>query len=304
MRALITGINGFVGTYLRQELTSHNWEVFGLSDNPPFNDRVLEGNILDRSRIQTILRKVNPEVVFHLAGFTSVSASWNDPELALRVNRDGTLFLYESSARQQQPPAVLITSSAEVYGIPRKTPIPETHPLNPLNPYAVSKLAQERVAQKYPSIRTVISRGFPHTGPGQASTFVVSDFARQVARVEKGLQETIAVGNLEARRDYLDVRDVVRAYRLLTEKECWGDIYNVCSGTVYSIKQLLQELVKLAQPGVKVPIVTDSLRIRPNDIPILHGDNRKLVNATGWRPRISISSTLHDVLTYWRSAEK
>lgn len=298
MRALITGINGFVGQHLSHALIKRGWEVFGMSLKPPFTETVMSGNLLDERSLDTIVTHANPDVVFHLAGFTSVKQSWQQPELAMRVNRDGTENLYKALIRAQAHPRLLFVSSVEVYGIPQHLPIKESDPPQPINPYAQSKLAAEGLAPNYPTIPTIICRSFSHTGPGQQPGFVVPDFAKQIVSIERGQQTVLMVGNLHSQRDLLDVRDVVIAYMLLIEQGAQGTIYNVCSGKSYLIGDILRQMIAMARTSVAIQ--EGAGKRRPSDIPVLRGDASKITATTGWRPTIPLKKTLRDVLEYYR----
>jgi len=298
MKALVTGIKGFVGRYLEQELVKNHFEVYGVIEELPDKEIYFRGDILDHEFMVKTISDLQPEVIFHLAGFTSVKASWDSPELAMKVNKGGTEILYEAIISSSSDTKVILISSAEVYGIPQQSPINENHPTNPVSPYGQSKLAQEAVAKANHSVKTIICRSFPHTGPEQKPIFVVPSFAKQIAAIEKGQQENISVGNLEAKRDFLDVRDVVRAYRLLAESSLWGQTYNICSGKSYSIKEVLETLIALSRAKIKV--VIDPTKLRPSDIPVLWGDNSKLTKDLAWSPAISFRQTLEDTLNYWR----
>ncbi|MBI5467361.1 MAG: GDP-mannose 4,6-dehydratase [Candidatus Kerfeldbacteria bacterium] len=299
MRALITGIDGFVGRYLANELSTHGAEVFGTTVGPD-REYIRHIELTDAANVEVVLRDLKPDLIYHLAGFTSVKESWSRPNVAMRVNRDGTNNIYAACRALQLYPRILMTSTAEVYGIPQTTPINEHHPTAPANPYAKSKLAEEQVAAEFPEIQTTIARSFPHIGPGQSPAFVSSDFAQQIVRVERGQATAVRVGNLDAQRDFTDVRDVVRAYRLLMELPTAGQTYNVCSGNVMTIRRMLETMLA-ASTSQHVPIDIDRDRLRPSDIPVLAGDAAKLKLATGWLPAISVTeTTLPEILAYWR----
>lgn len=298
MKALVTGIKGFVGQYLELELKKNNFEVFGIIVEPRDKDIYFQGDILDSEFMTKTISALKPDVIFHLAGFTSVKESWDSPELAMKINKGGTEILYKAITSSSPNTKVILISSAEVYGIPQKSPINENHPTSPLTPYGKSKLAQEEVTKANNLVKTIICRSFPHTGPEQKPIFVVPSFAKQIAAIEKGKQENLAVGNLEAKRDFLDVRDVVRAYRLLAESSLWGNTYNISSGASYSIKEVLDTLISLSQTKIKV--VVDQSKLRPSEIPVLWGDNTKLRKDLDWSPTISLKQTLADTLNYWR----
>lgn len=298
MRALITGIKGFVGQYLLEELKKNNIETFGISRKEEIEENIYKGDILDLESVANIIKYTQPDVVFHLAGFTSVKDSWDKPDEAMRLNKGGTENLYKAIAAVDANIKVILISSAEVYGKPSKIPLLETDPIHPENPYSKSKLAQEKIARDNPKIKTVICRSFPHTGPRQQPIFAIPSFAKQIAMVEAGLQNEILVGNLDAQRDFTDVRDVVQAYRILAQSDNWGQIYNICSGKIWSIKQVLDTLLRCSEKNIKITI--DSSKMRPSDIPVLRGDNTKIKHDIQWEPNISFITTLQDILDYWR----
>lgn len=298
MRALITGIKGFVGQYLLDELEKNNIETFGISRKEEIEENIYKGDILDLESIANIIRSIRPDVVFHLAGFTSVKDSWEKPDEAMRLNKGGTENLYKAIEQIDANIKVILISSAEVYGKPLKLPLLETDLVHPENPYSKSKLAQEEVARENPKIRTIICRSFHHTGPRQQPIFAIPSFAKQIAAIEASLQTEILVGNLDAKRDFTDVRDVVRAYRLLSQSNKWGQIYNICSGKIWSMKQVLNTLLKYSKKDIKTTI--DPSKMRPSDIPILQGDNTKIKNNIEWEPQIPFEQTLLDTLNYWR----
>ncbi|MFH0829331.1 MAG: GDP-mannose 4,6-dehydratase [Candidatus Kerfeldbacteria bacterium] len=299
MRALITGINGFVGHHLETELRTRGWEVFGMSVEPPFNETVRKGDLLDAPFLTSLVNDLHPNVVFHLAGISSVKRSWEQPELTMRVNRDGTDSLYRALVSLATPVTMILVSSAEVYGVPKRVPLTELDPPNPTNPYAKSKFAAEKVSRVYPSIKTVITRSFLHIGPGQRPGFIVPDVAQQIVAIERGNAKELLIGNTRAQRDFTDVRDIVKAYILLAERGTPGQIYNVCSNVAYRISEIVDMLISKSM--AKVSVRQDPSRMRPSDIPILQGDNMKLRTATGWTPRIPLGQTINDVLAYYRS---
>lgn len=305
-RAFITGVSGFVGPYLVRHLVSSGFDVFGIdrSGNKGVDGCAVEKcDVTDSAAVAAVVKKIMPDFVFHLAGQGSVARSWKDPELTWKVNVEGARNLFEAVAAAKISPRILLVSSAEVYGIPKVFPTPETHPIAPISPYGKSKVEQERIALAHfrdGGIRIVISRSFNHTGPGQPADFVCSNFARQVAEIEKGRQQPIIkVGDPAVKRDFTDVRDVVRAYLLLLQKGVAGEAYNVCSGKCYTIGEVLGKLVKISNQTVKIE--QDNSGVHDNAIPVLHGDNSKIRAATGWQPQISFGQTLADLLDYWRA---
>lgn len=304
MRAFITGINGFVGAHLSRLLLSKNLEVSGVdtSENFDRDEKIKYCNIdlLDFEKLKKTIEGIKPELVFHLAGLSSVKISYGQPGLCKKINVTGTKNLLDAVIEAKINPRILVVSSAEVYGVQNSVPTKETADLDPKNPYAESKKEQEELCRRYmEKLQIIISRSFLHTGPGQRPLFVTSDFAKQIAEIEKGLKEpVIEVGNLEARRSFTDVRDMVKAYYLSLQKCIPGETYNIGSGKGYSIKEALGMLLSMS--NVKIEVIIDPKKIRPNDIPIQVGDISKFRSQTGWRPNIPFEKTLKDLLDFWR----
>ena len=292
-RIVITGGSGFVGQWLQEELRAHGY-LLDSWDRP-------EVDITDPSTYRTRLEQDQPAWVVHLAAVSSVALSWQDPAVTQRVNVEGTRALLEAIQEVSPATHVLAISTADIYGAVSERPLAEL-PLDdarPNNPYAQSKWDMEQLIETAFSDRCIRVRPFPHIGPGQAKGFVTSDFASQIAAIEKGIQEPIIrVGNLSAQRDFTDVRDVVRAYRLLLEKGEPGDVYHVASGVPRSIQDILDQLRSLTT--VEIGVEPDPERQRPSDTPILVGDASKLKKQTGWMPEIGLGQSLQDILDYWR----
>src|SRR3972149_9523240 len=285
-KALITGIAGFVGSHLAELLLNKGFEVYGLCRPRSKTDNIEsiknklhleDADLLDSHSLYTTLSRIKPDYVFHLAAQSFVPTSWVSPSVTLEVNIVGSANLFEAVRQAGIGPIIQIACSSEEYGLvqPEELPIKETSPLRPQSPYAVSKVAMDYLGYQYycsyniPIVRT---RGFNHTGPRRGETFAESNFARQIALIEKGKQEpVISVGNLEAKRDYTDVRDMVRAYLLSVEKWDPGDVYNIAVGRAIRIKDLLDLLLSFSK--VKVTVKEDSSRMRPSDVPVLIGDN-------------------------------
>jgi len=318
-KALITGISGFVGSHLAELLLAENFEVHGIilwrskTENiDSFKKKLIlhDGDITDLSSLLKILKKVKPHYIFHLAGQSLVSASWQSPAQTLYTNVIGTSNLLEAITNLKDKtfdPVVQIAGSSEEYGLvfSREIPIKETNPLRPISPYGVSKVAEDMLAlQHFRSykIKTIITRAFNHSGPRRGEVFATSTFAKQIAEIEKGLKKPVIYhGNLEAKRDFTDVRDIVRAYLLAVLKCKPGEVYNICSGKkgTFSIKEILSILLSLTDVSVK--LTKDTKRMRPSDTPsILVGDHSKFSLITGWKPTINIKKTLNDLLDYWR----
>ena len=303
MKFLVTGIEGFVGPHLERFLQSQDCEVIGTyleMDSPLPN--YIKMDLTDISEVSAVISEVQPEYVIHLAGFSSVGKSFEQPELCNQINVEGTKNLLDAIIQNHLKPKILIVSSGEVYGNPAIIPIAENSPLIATSPYAQSRIDQEKLCLDYckkPKLFIVISRSFNHTGPGQLDNFVISSFAKQIVQIERGFQENILVGNLDAVRDFSDVRDIVRAYYSLIMNGKKGEIYNICSGNGYSIKDLLDKLIALSDHEIIIEVDPD--RVRPLDIPVLIGDNSKFVQDCNWQSEIPIEQTLEDVLTFWRN---
>ncbi len=290
MRALVTGGAGFVGPWLIRHLQDCGDEVIELP---------VGVDVRDAQGLGAALADAEPQAIYHLAALSSVRLSWGDPLETFAVNAVGTLNLCHAAAALSRPPRVLLVSSSEVYGkvAPESLPVREDHPFCPVDPYAASKAAAELVGLQAwlgRGLEVVRARPFNHTGPGQTETFVVPALAAQVLAAAAGHSSQIAVGNLEVRRDLTDVRDVVRAYRLLVQRGEPGGVYNICRGEPVLIADILRRLMAIA--GVNVPVVVDPARFRPADVPEQAGDPSRLAALTGWRPEIGLDQTLEDVL--------
>lgn len=293
MRALVTGARGFVGSWLTAHLVESGDDVVAIDH---------EVDITDAEAVRVAMVEAAPDVVYHLAALTNVGRSWTDPGEVLRVNAMGTLYVLEAARGCAHLPRVLVTSSAEVYGAvpPESLPVTEEAPLAPVTPYAAAKVAAEylgvqaHLAYGLPVVRT---RPFNHVGPGQSAAFVVSALAERIVDARRRDATSIMVGNLTARRDLTDVRDVVRAYRLLAERGVPGEVYNVCSGRDISIAEVAARLQALA--GTDLRLELDPSLARPVDVPVVRGDPTKLHEATGWAPTFSLDRTLLDVLNQW-----
>lgn len=312
MRYFLTGIAGFVGQHLAAHLVGRGEVVAGLAlpesrrpEAGALKVSIHEGDVCDPERLRALLKAFRPDRIVHLAARASVAASLQDPFGTFAVNAGGTVSLLEAAAAEAPGAQVLVIGSAEAYGEvgEESLPLTEDQPLRPLTPYGLSKVAAERVALFYARSRglpVAITRAFNHTGPGQEPAFVCSDFARQIARIETGREHAVLrVGDLTPRRDFSDVRDVIRAYDLILEKGTPGEIYNVCSGRAWSIGEILDMLRRLASKPIAVE--ADPTRGRSEDVPVLVGSFAKLEAATGWRPMIPLERTLTDLLDWWRA---
>jgi GDP-4-dehydro-6-deoxy-D-mannose reductase len=312
-RILITGATGFVGTHLLEVLDRPENRIYGTSfpQEPLAAGLACENDLcrLDLRQdpgVSTLVEEARPDLVFHLAAVSNVRHSWERRGETLETNLLGTQNLLEAVRTHAPGARVLFASSSNVYADAPSSgrALKETGEVRPISPYAFSKIAGEMLCRFYTDVEgldIVISRAFPHTGPGQSPDFVCSDWARQIARIEIGAQEPeIQVGNIDVFRDFCDVRDVVQAYTCLLEMGKRGETYNVSSGTAVSLKHILERLLSLSDSSIKVRV--DAHKLRKTDIVRLRGDNRKLREATGWTPALPLERTLADLLDHWRAA--
>jgi GDP-4-dehydro-6-deoxy-D-mannose reductase len=315
-RILITGATGFAGSHLVDlYLRNHrDYQIHCIKRrraNIDYIKHVLldarvqwhDVDITDAHAVEALISRNKFDVIHHLAAQSFVPASWTNPSATFETNVIGSLHIIEAVKNTSKDTIIQIASSSEIYGIPLVLPITEESLPEPCSPYAVSKLALDRLAAQYHKsygIKTVITRGFNHTGPRRGAEFVCSTFAKQIAEIEKNsmLTPCISVGNLSAVRDFTDVRDMVKAYELSVERCKYGTPYNICSGRKVSIQWILDELLKLS--SVNVDIMIDHTRMRPSDLHTLQGDASKFITDTGWTREYKLEETLKDLLTYWR----
>ncbi|MBI4447489.1 GDP-mannose 4,6-dehydratase [Candidatus Woesearchaeota archaeon] len=314
-KALITGIAGFVGSHLAELLLQKKFEVYGTARYRSKLDNIshiqkdlnlVSADITDLKSMVDLMKTVKPDYIFHLAAQSFVPQSWTAPQDTLNNNIIGNCNVLEAVRIAGIDPVMQIAGSSEEYGLvlPNEVPIKETNPLRPLSPYGVSKVAQDLLSQQYfrsYGMKTVITRAFNHTGPRRGEVFVTSNFAKQVAMIEKGAQEPIIYhGNLEAKRDFTDVRDTVKAYLLAVQKGVHGEAYNICSGKngTYSVQQVVDILLSLSK--TEIELKNDPARMRPSDVQILEGSCEKFKKQTGWQPTIKFKKTMQDLLDYWR----
>lgn len=317
---IITGGKGFVGTYVREELEK-SWQGVEIEVWDPVKSREgrdhgasLPVDITKPEQYRDRLKELQPDWLIHLAAISSVPVAAKDPALTHRVNVEATQNILAAIEALSPATKVLVTSTADIYGsapqnrlaaIAGQAPLPEL-PLSaakPLNPYAQSKWEMEKIIEEHFQGRVLRVRPFPHIGPGQGLGFVTADFAAQIAAIEAGKQDPIIrVGGLTAQRDFTDVRDVVRAYRLLMEVGQLGEVYHVASGRAVSIQEVLDMLIGMST--VEIRVEQDPSRLRTHDIPVLVGDATKLREATGWEPTIPLKQTLQEILDWWRQYYK
>lgn len=320
-RALITGIGGFAGSHLATYLLQHtDLEVWGIDLVEGRTGQLrteMHGTVqnrltlrigeilLDLPKLKALFVEAKPDYVFHLAAQAFVPASWADPWSTLENNIRGQLNVLLAAIALGTSPRVLVIGSADEYGLvkPEELPIRESNPLRPNSPYAVSKVSQDMLGYQYfvsHGLPVVRVRPFNHLGPGQSPAFVTSDFAKQIAEAEMGLREPVVrVGNLEARRDFSDVRDIVRGYYLALSKGEPGEVYNLGAERSYAIGEVLNHLVALSK--VPLTIEVEPTRLRPSDVPEIIADCTKFRARTGWRAEIPLERSLKDILDYWRN---
>lgn len=313
MKALVIGAGGFVGGYLISELASSGQQVCATklphekitfhTENVPEAFETADLDILDENAVTKLLTEFRPDVIYHLAAQSSVALSWKKPALTADINIKGCIDLLEAVRKAEISPRILFIGSSEEYGYAanRPEPVDETVMPEPANIYAITKLAQNMIGELYCKAygMDIISvRAFNHIGPGQLPQFVTADFCKQAAEISLGKREpVIRVGNLSAKRDFTDVRDIVRAYAALAEKGRSGETYNVGSGNAISIQSVLDTIIRLS--GADITVETDKERFRPVDVPFIEADITKLRNDTGWEPERSVEDSLKDILDYF-----
>lgn len=312
MKALIIGGGGFAGGYLINELSGNGWEVHSTcleGEKINGNCSVSILNIMDTNSISDVIRDTAPDVIFHLAAQSSVALSWKKPQLTAEVNVIGAVNVLEAVRNcEKKDMRIIMIGSGEEYGFIRKDacPLKESEALRPGNIYAATKACQEMIGQIYArayGLDIILVRAFNHSGPGQESIFVISDFCRQIAEIERGERSPeICVGNLEAMRDFTDVRDIVRGYRLLALKGISGKVYNIGRGKAVKISSILETALKLSTASITVK--QDNSRMRASDIPIIEPDISEISGDTGWSAAISVEQTIEDTLNFWRNTRR
>lgn len=308
-RLLIIGGSGFVGGHLISEMKSElEYEIHVTVLPNEYIERddvaVHRLDITNEFQVKELIHEVRPDAVIHLAALSSVGLSWKRPCLTVNININGVLHVLNAIRKECKDAKVLLIGTSEEYGIIQEkcNPIEEEMPTNPQNIYAVTKNAQNQIGKLFSKaygMNIVMTRSFNHIGPNQALGFVMSDFCKQAVDAEKGTgSQTISVGNLSARRDFTDVRDVVRAYRLLLQKGVSGETYNVGTGKAIEIRQLLDLIISKAKVKIKVEI--DEQKFRPIDVPVIEANTKKIYELTGWKPKIPLSQTIDDTLEFYR----
>lgn len=316
-KVLITGATGFAGSFLTEYLTSlSDFEVFGtyvsdesLKNVSDFKDKAnyIKLDLLENEEVEKAIKEIKPDLVFHLAAMSSPGKSFSEPSQTIMNNVNSEINLLEAMREHSKDAKILIVSSADVYGIvtSENLPIDEETPLNPANPYAVSKIAQDYLGLEYFNVyklNIVRARPFNHIGPRQSLGFVVSDFAKRIVDIEKGkTAPVLKVGNLSAKKDFTDVRDMVRAYALVLEKGKLGEVYNIGSGICHSIEEIVEMMRNISK--AKFELEKDEELFRPSENPELIADTAKLRSVIDWRPEISLEKTLEDTINYWRNFE-
>ncbi len=302
MKALITGSEGFVGQYLKNELIENGYEVLCVDAIQSHTSQKID--ILDKEMLESYLEHIEVDYVFHLAGQANVGKSWAFPGETFQVNVVGTINLLEAIRKTNPRTRVVLIGSSDEYGILREKGknVTEEIQLNPITPYGISKAVQEKVAMLYVQhydMDICLTRSFNHAGAGQGKGFIFSDFASGIIEVERGKSKCLKVGNLDSARDFTHVKDIVGAYRLIAEKGKKGEIYNVGSGKTHTVKDILEQMIAMAK--VDIEIEQDRERLRPNDTPVVLCNHSKLTNHTGWVPRYDLEDIIIDVMDYWRS---
>ncbi|MCH8801834.1 MAG: GDP-mannose 4,6-dehydratase [Chloroflexi bacterium] len=315
MRILITGITGFAGSHLAEYCLAQGAEVYGTFRWRSKTDNIehlrdsldlIECDLRELMSVSSVIKRSQPDWIFHLAAQSFVPTSWHAPGETLMSNTLCQVNIFEAVRLHDMHPRIQIAGSSEEYGLcyADEVPIKESNPFRPLSPYAVSKVSQDLLGYQYfksHGMAIVRTRAFNHTGPRRPANFVTSSFAKQIVDVETGrTPPVIKVGNLSAIRDFTDVRDMVRAYWLALDKGESGEVYNIASGTGYRIQEVLDMLLDLSH--VKVEVKEDPERLRPSDVPVLVGDSTKFRELTGWEPQIPFEQTLEDMLDYWRAS--
>lgn len=304
-KVLIFGVSGFVGNYLSQEFLEHDYEVYGSDKNNtdmlPDEVKFSSADLLNAEQTEKVITEVCPDIIINLAAISSVGASWNMPQTTISVNVVGALNILEVARKIEKKPKIMFIGSSEEY-VASPFPMNENTALDASNPYGISKVTQERFAKLYRDqygLKIYCVRPFNHTGVGQRDSFVLPSFCKQVAEIEmSGEPGVIKVGNLAAKRDFSDVRDIVRAYRMIIESDDCSLIYNVGSGEAYSLSDLLKYIIELSSVDIKVEV--DPERFRPTDQPVVCCDYTLIKNRLGWEPEYSVFDALKEMFEFYK----
>ncbi len=301
MKAIITGSEGFLGHYLVPELESNGYEVVKCSW--PELEGYISMDILNRDRVREVLTKENPDVIFHLAGQSNVPISWKQPVMTMETNAVGFINILDVVRELNPQMRIVAIGSSDEYGnlMELGNNVTEDTPVNPMTPYAVSKVAQENIGLVYNrayKMNICMVRSFNHGAKNQIRGFMMTDFASGIAEVEQGKRDCLLVGNLESKRDFTHAKDAVRAYRLIAEKGLAGEVYNVGSGNPYSAQEILDKMRALAK--CEIPVKQDPARMRPSDTPVVRCNHDKLTAQTGWEPQYTMDDIVADVVEDWR----
>lgn len=305
-KVLIFGVSGFVGNYLSQEFLEHDYEVYGsdknntdmLSDEVKFSS----ADLLNAEQTEKVITEVCPDIIINLAAISSVGASWNIPQTTISVNVVGALNILEAARKAKKSPKIMFIGSSEEY-IALSSPMDESTPLNASNPYGISKITQEQFAKLYREqygLKIYCVRPFNHTGVGQRDSFVLPSFCKQAAEIEKsGKPGVIRVGNLDAKRDFSHVKDIVRAYRIIVESDNYETVYNIGSGAAHSLKYMLEYVISLCNQPIDIEV--DPKRIRPTDQPVICCDHSLITSELNWEPHYTVFDALNELFEYYRT---
>lgn len=301
MKALITGSEGFIGKHLTTELRENGYEVYRCDLR--MADGVIPLNILDIEQTKKVILEHTPDILINMAGQADVGISWKSPQFTVEVNAIGMINILEAVRVIDPQIRVIAIGSSDEYGVLKEKGknVTENIPINPMTPYAISKQAQEQFAQLYNcayGMNVCMTRQFNLGGAGQAKGFLLSDFASGIVEIEKGLKDSLLVGNLSSARDFTHVKDACRAIRLIAEKGHPGEVYNICSGKTYTVQEILNHMLEMT--NTDVTIKQDPSRMRPSDTPLICGNHDKLTEHTGWEPELGLDEMLSDIFDYWR----
>lgn len=305
-KVLIFGVGGFVGGYLSQEFLNHNYDVYGSDKNDsellPKEVKFKISDLLNTMQTEKLINKINPDIIVNLAAISSVGASWKIPQATININVIGALNIMEAARKAEKKPKIMFIGSSEEYRI-SSLPMDENTPLNASNPYGISKITQEQFAKLYREqygLKIYCVRPFNHTGVGQKDSFVLPSFCKQAAEIEKsGKPGVIRVGNLDAKRDFSHVKDIVRAYRMIIESDTCETVYNVGSGAAHSLKSMLEHVISLCSQPIDIEV--DPKRIRPTDQPVICCDHSLITSELNWKPRYTVFDALNELFEYYRT---